>query len=166
MSKRTPQPDKKALEDAADAIVYEISMLLNTRYVHADAQAKLQAATTLRDRTYWITAQNAAVESFLLHYRNLQQFLNNLKFVTDAKAIDYVSTWKPDPRLNTPDEDKRLNQRLAHLTYDRATHKRGWNLEELERRLCPVLTTFLDQLDSRYSPLFADCRINLKGHGY
>src|SRR6476469_8613509 len=139
MSKPTPQPDNKALEDAADAIVYEISMLLNTRYVHEDAQAKLQAATALRDRTYWITAQNAAVESFLLHYRNLQQFLNNLNFATDAKAIDYVSTWKPDPRLNTPDEDKRLNQRLAHLTYDRATHKRGWNLEELERRPMPVL---------------------------
>ena len=139
MSKPTPQPDNKALEDAADAIVYEISMLLNTRYVHEDAQAKLQAATALRDRTYWITAQNAAVESFLLHYRNLQQFLNNLNFATDAKAIDYVSTWKPDPRLNTPDEDKRLNQRLAHLTYDRATHKRGWNLEELERRPMPCI---------------------------
>ena len=37
MSKPTSQPDEKAREDAVAAIVYEISMLLNTRYVHEDA---------------------------------------------------------------------------------------------------------------------------------
>lgn len=154
------------LEKAADDISYEVMMLLNSRYIHQDAQAKLQNATDLREKTYWITVQNAALEAFLLHYRNLQEFLNNGKFPSDMRAVDYAPSWTPDSRLKTPPEDQRVNQRLAHLTYDRVTHARGWDLEAMERRIGPVLSTFFAQVAAQYSPLFVDCRTNLTGHGY
>ena len=87
-------------------------MLLNTRYIYEDSQARLTNAADLREKTYWSCAQNAVLESFLLHYRNLKQFLNNEKFATDIKAVHYAPGWKLDTRHHIPDEDQRINRKL------------------------------------------------------
>jgi len=160
------QADQKLLLKAADDIVYEMMMLLNTRYIYEDSQKRLTNAANLHDKTYWHCAQNGMLESFLLHYRNLKQFLNNEKYATDIKAVHYAPGWKPDTRLHIADEDQRINRKLAHLAYDRVELPRGWNMEEMERRVCSVFKDFLDKSDYQYSPLFADCRSNLTSHGY
>jgi len=166
MATATVRITAKEKDDAVEHIFYELQMLLDCRALFENAVRELNQATTKRDKAFWSAGQNAFLEGFLLHFRNLKQFLNNQKFATDVKASHYAQNWTPDSKLSDANEDIRVNKKLAHLTYERATSARGWNPEEMEQRICEVFQKFLAKADVSYYSLFAGCRTKLSVYGY
>jgi hypothetical protein len=152
--------------NAVEHIFYELQMLLDCRALFENALKELGKATTERDKAFWSASQNVFLEGFLLHFRNLKQFLNNQKFPTDLKAAHYAPGWTAARKLVDANEDIRVNKKLAHLTYERATSARGWNPEEMEKRICEVFQMFLAKIDVQYHPLFSSCRTKLSVYGY
>jgi len=101
------------------------------------------------DLEYWRAVRTCGLEAFLVHYRNLKEFLNNLKYSTDVKAMDYVPEWTSDSNVTTTylDEDERINQLLAHITYKRADYDIGnWDVAKMEQNLCDALSRFLEKV--------------------
>ena len=74
----------------------------------------------------------ALAECFLLHYRNLIDFLYApRKFKTDAVAADYLdagSTWKPNYPSWWEEDKERCNKLLHHPTYERVAYERDGGL--------------------------------------
>ena len=71
-------------------------------------------------------AINAFLEGFLIHFRNLLDFLDSRGGDDDIKAIDFVPDFKS---TNSPEKYReRINKRLAHLSRSRADHKKGWDV--------------------------------------
>src|SRR3954451_10209143 len=129
-------PTPQQLKDMAPHIYHEVMALMQSRDLlnHAKAQHKAVQDKVLRDASQ--VGINCALESFLLHYRNLREFLNDevkqsKKDKTtgklesdDVKAKDYTidSNWKTAaPWASDKDEGKRLHKRLAHITIARLT---------------------------------------------
>src|SRR5262245_14066114 len=107
--------------DAASRIFYEATMLVSSFQLHKRAMAERAKAVGKANLDFWWATQTCALEAFLVHYRNLKQFLNNQKVPDDAKAIDYAHSWSGDNNVNAsyPDEDDRINKLLQHISYKR-----------------------------------------------
>lgn len=100
--------------------------------------------------------KSALLESFLLHARNLHQFLTRRRCdlkrfeVSDVLAEDYfdVSTeWTVPNTLNFLDKNwTRLNRSLAHLTYDRIDYQQSKNwvlMDTVVRELTQAWDAFI-----------------------
>jgi len=85
--------------------------------------------------------KNMALEAFLLHFRNLRAFLcpsmQNVR-VTNILASDFLDEPTPRDVGNTAkfvNSKERLDQMLAHLTYDRSDHiaagEHGWRTDDM-----------------------------------
>jgi hypothetical protein len=102
------------LEEMAPHIAYEAERM---RFIVAQADfmdPKSNRAGTLR-------------ESFLIHFRNLIDFLYEpRKFKTDAIAADYLDTapWKPNVPPWLEEDKERCNKLLHHPTYDRVQYEK------------------------------------------
>ena len=104
-----------------------------------------------------VAAQNAMVESFMAHSRNLIEFLySDLPRPTDVVAADFFpqGTWKGlRPSLSTAlaDARKRADKELAHLTTSRISGNppdKQWNVSALAAELKPVLRLFVDNANA------------------
>lgn len=166
MTKPSFAPSDSEKEQSVEHIFYELQMLLDCRVLFENAAERYRQASTVEDQMIWSATQNAILESFLLHFRNLKQFMDNQKYAKDLKARDYSPAWLPDPSLADALEDTRVNRKLAHLSYDRVGGARGWNLESMEKRICSAFQKFLGSAEVRYYPLFAGCRTKLAAYGY
>jgi hypothetical protein len=135
----------KRLRKASEAVVYEVRML----------GWMLQR---LRNRSPFGTdVQNSLLESFLLHYRALRDFLCPCNPKSDdIVAQDFVSSpllW-PCSRENWQSaavlEEERLNRALAHLSYSRLKYKkRGiseWDEERMAKRAGNKFRSFVKAL--------------------
>jgi hypothetical protein len=166
MSKQSFTPSEPEKKQSVEHIFYELQMLLDCRVLFENAAEKYRQASNVQDQMTWSATQNAIIESFLLHFRNLKQFLDNKQYPNDVKARDYAPAWLSDPALADAAEDTRVNRKLAHLSYDRVGGNRGWNLEPMEKRICTVFQKFLGTIEVKYHPLFACCRTKLSAYGY
>jgi hypothetical protein len=92
-------------------------------------------------------AQTCALESFLTHYRNLKQFLNNKKkFPTDVLACDFAPTWQGSSAVKESysNEDVRINRLLAHISYERNDLDRGnWNVAAMLECIRNAFTAYI-----------------------
>jgi hypothetical protein len=159
-----PDPDPptpQQLKDMAAHIYHEVMALMQSRDLLNHAKAQHKAAT---DKVLQDTCQvgiNCALESFLLHYRNLREFLNDEVKQSkknkgtgklesdDVKAKDYTidPNWKTAaPWASNKDEGKRLHKRLAHVTTARLMLDDKWYPESMEGNALRTFEDFVSAL--------------------
>lgn len=113
---------------------------------------------------------NMALETFLLHARNLKEFFynDNKRYDTDARAWDFLedkNLWqklRPAEMGSMIQIRKRAGKELAHLSYKRiygTPPEKNWNIGEILSELLKVVDIFLDHLSPKY---FGDRLQNLK----
>jgi len=98
--------------------------------------------------------KNCYLESFVLHFRNLVDFLyepRNAK-PDDILAIDFFpdpNAWKtirPAKTAEILDAETRVNKLAVHLTYDRQVLPPNWGTSKLYSDLEPALRSFQKNL--------------------
>lgn len=167
-----PDPDPPTLQqlkDMAVHIYHEVMALMQSRDLlnHAKAQHKAAQEKVLQDACQ--VGINCALESFLLHYRNLREFLNDevkqskknkatRKLESDdIKAKDYTidPNWKTvAPWVSNEDEGKRLHKRLAHVTTARLTLDDNWYPESMEGNALRTFEDFVSALSDERKAWF------------
>jgi hypothetical protein len=133
-SKR-PMVDSQVLLQLASAdgsLFYEFQMLTAAVDAWRMLSAK-QERTPLED-----FCKNAAIECFLVHFRNLRDFFypspdvwNKAKWFDNAVAWDYDPTWDKataDWQGIGLQERERANKLLAHISYSRPDLDHDWTL--------------------------------------
>ena len=105
---------------------------------------------------------NAALESFLLHFRCLSEFALGSSYPSDIRLEQFdgidccLDAGSSDKRLKGADSldacRTRANKRLAHLTQDRVKAAPDWNTEEMRRMVNAVLVRFIQVLPQQYFP--------------
>lgn len=99
--------------------------------------------------------QNALIEAFLIHARNLVDFLtdkrNKKDDLTCSDFKDLNGTMIQKTRLEIPDKliDK-IHKHLAHLTKARIEEKPNWDLLLIRNKINQGAKIFLDQCPVSY----------------
>jgi hypothetical protein len=98
--------------------------------------------------------QNVYLECFLLHVRNLRDFLysKQKKCRDDIIAKDFYDTEVEcrqrigkKPAILLGDFTKRINKKLAHLSYFRGKEpeeEKGWKIDEIYNAMMPAIKNF------------------------
>jgi len=94
-------------------------------------------------------AKNAFIESFLVHERNIIDFLlNNRKYDDNIICKDLLENEKE--LLNESESNKivkikkKINKEISHLTKARCKEKTGWKMSDI---VCPLLKYIKDFID-------------------
>lgn len=147
------------LEAAARDIQYEFRMLQEAvAYILSSAPV----ASPLRDEAAY------ALESFLLHYRNLRAFLcPSLQSIRedDVIASDYLDKTEAED-IGAPSDlgidQKRIDQLLAHISYARAAYARSgdmkWCPQVMATRIETAMKEFLQRLPPERRRWFEESR--------
>jgi hypothetical protein len=105
---------------------------------------------------YASAAQDAWLEAFLIHVRNLIDFFigPSRKGLDDIVAEDFFAdpnTWARGVQRDGLDKVRaRIGRKLAHLTYHRLVDRDGWNPRDLVERLL-VLRNRFNALGPRFA---------------
>jgi hypothetical protein len=162
-------PTPQQLKGMASHIYHEVMALMQSRDLlnHAKAQQKAAQDKVLQDASQ--VGINCALESFLLHYRNLREFLNDEVKQSkkdkateklesdDIKAKDYTidPNWKTAaPWASDKDEGKRLHKRLAHITTARLTLDDKWYPESMEGNALRTFEEFVSAISDERKAWF------------
>lgn len=124
-----------ALRSAAEALHYEWGMIHVSR-------GQIVLAKKAHDQAL----ENTALESFLIHARNISDFFQVGGREDDVLARDFLGL---TPRVKLPyirKHKKRLNRRLAHLSYSRPRLKREWPTGLMLREIDRAMNLFQDRL--------------------
>jgi hypothetical protein len=139
MKTRTIRPTRgdRALLSAGKDVAYELDMARKAAALALNAKAAGD-----QDRV------NLFLEAFLLHVRNLRDFLAWSNNHNNVIAADFLG--RPVrvrmPLLRSPAVRARLNRRIAHLSYSRARLGRGWNVPALLAEVEVAMRRFTDRL--------------------
>jgi hypothetical protein len=161
MKPRIAQADAE-LRQATQDVNYEIYMLFESAsYVGAVWGSPLHTLSNEQ--------ATMALESFLLHFRNLRAFLCPSLQKAPPRPDDILGSdflHKPDPEdvadpNNIGDDKERLDQMLAHLTYNRrkvyiASGNITWNVGKMAVAMLQELEDFLTRIPHRMKPWFID----------
>ena len=177
-----PYSDTDLMAYSAEHVAYEVRMLFEivvvmTRQMAASPVATSTSTTTLTSLgaafsvpnsitpplatgpSLPIVTNNAYIESFMVHLRNLIDFLFDLNpKPTDVAAVDFCggSGWQPTLSQSLRDARRRVHKELAHLTTDRipgSSPEKHWDFGGLAQELRSVLHDFAAKaLASRLSP--------------
>lgn len=117
--------------------------------------------------TQWkqITAQgfelNVITESFLVHFRNLRDFLYPDAWVWNQNdnvlAFDYDSHWTKDEttwKECSENEHIRINKLLAHISYSRGDLARGWPVPDMRHGIIQGMSQFVSGLSPERQQYF------------
>ncbi len=148
---RSARTDEELKETAEGPIVYEVDMLR-------------KCASVLSSPLNQLT-QNMALESFLVHVRNLREFLYDAGTnPDDVVAGDFFpgpGQWEairpPMPKV-IEDNRERLNKALAHISYSRLKYKgpaKKWPSQHIASELIAVVRVFLRNLPQGRSAWFS-----------
>jgi hypothetical protein len=139
--------DAELLEYSKEHVFYELWMLIRSADLLGET---VVTPSGLMRPPYW----NAALESFVLHLRNLVDFLypTNIK-PKDVLADDFFpqrlrpSGFPTIPPLLAAARG-RAHKQLSHLTTDRLPEghpQKGWKRGELLLAISPLIVTFAQQ---------------------
>ncbi len=148
---RSARTDEELKETAEGHIVYEVDMLG-------------KCASVLSRRPDQLT-QNMALESFLVHVRNLRDFLyGESTKPDDVVAGDFFpgpGQWEvirpPMPKVLEVNHE-RLNRALAHVSYSRLKYKgpaKAWPSQQIASKQIAVVRAFLRHLPQDRSAWFS-----------
>ena len=147
MKKRTLRPlrGQRALMSAAKDVAYELDMVRKAAALVVQARAAGHQDLV-----------NLFLEAFLLHARNLRDFLAWSNNPNDVVASDFVG--RPVrvrmPLLRSRKVRDRLNKRIAHLSYSRSRLGRQWNVAVLLTEIDSAMDAFLRRLSQVRPALF------------
>lgn len=134
---RRIKKSERELEGIAHEVQYEVDMMRN-------AARLLRSARDRVHRTFYL-------ELFLLHLRNMREFLYCTSTnPDDVAAEDFISPddWssiRPPLGPKISKERERLNRALAHLSYSRLIYNKtgkGWYVETMRGEIEGTLETF------------------------
>ncbi len=164
---RPPRTDED-LRNAAGNIYYEVEMLCNV--------LALWLFLPLLNPAF----RNMAIESFLVHFRNVRDFLypTHGQRQPDSKspdryavALDSVLAFDFNPSgwnfeitdwiEVAPDERNRINRMLSHVSYSRSSYAKEWPLQRMGEELTSRFIQFLKTLTPGRKDLFAQFRFLL-----
>jgi len=136
--------DKKELADISSHLYYEFSMFVSL------TQEMLKGCPPG-------AINNAILQSFALHVRNLIDFLYNDNHQTDdVYAGDFFENPEDWLKLRKPispilaQAKKRANKEIAHLTYSRARVKpdeKKWAFVDLSSKMVEAFDPFIANID-------------------
>lgn len=90
-----------------------------------------------------VEAMNAFLEGFLIHFRNLLNFLDSRGGDDDIKATDFVPEFKST--IAPEHYRSRINKRLAHLSRSRPEYPRGWEFPNMLSEIRDAWNEFMEQ---------------------
>jgi len=124
--------DEEDKKSALDLLYYELEMFIKTYEVLVSRPSELE--------------RKAFLESFLLHARNLVDFLEDRKYNSDIKCSDFgIDKIIVDlPAENSID---RINKYLAHITKERLKLKNPkWKYKEIKVEIDGKIKDFINKL--------------------
>lgn len=127
---------------ALDALHYEVWMLNET--------SRLSSSLVVHPTS--IVNDNAILESFLVHTRNLVYFLEDKMYSQDIRCSDFgvAGTMITLPPYNGIHE---INKYLSHLTQDRIFNaKPHWVLKSIKEEVNDRMKSFVNQMDQSVFP--------------
>jgi hypothetical protein len=138
--------DPRATKKASEKVLYELDMF---------KQVYIKITNEWNESDIW--TKNILIEVFLLHARILYDFLIfDPKRVGDMSAIHFLDcpeSWKQARGQlcqYISDNYTRLNQMVAHLTYERIKYEvedmKGWVVHEIYQEIMGAWQQFLDCL--------------------
>ncbi len=138
-------------EDKLDALHYEMWMLNSILHVSNSVLSNLSSSQVV---------SNALLESFLVHARNLKDFLEKTKQDDDIVCSDFLDNNglhinKISVNLQSDIKNK-INKYLSHLTETRMHTKPAWKLDEIKKEVNKSLEVFFNQLSDKYFPTQGD----------
>ncbi len=154
------------LDASVGDIIYEIRTLLAASVCCDQAKRKLNRDLDPEEREGAENLNNFALESFLLHYRNLDEFLHNMGMRDSVNAKDYAANWiykrktktKPNakhhPKLASQDEIDRVHKRLAHISTERRQREKNWDIRQMQQAVCLVFEEFVRSVPEPYKTKF------------
>jgi hypothetical protein len=98
------------------------------------------------------TAQNAGLESFLIHARGLSEFFSketDERFKQNMRAVDFVSDGFP---VKEEDKIRRIHREIAHLGWERkenGTDGELWQTDEIIGLIASPAHRFLEVVSKR-----------------
>lgn len=127
-----------ALRSAAESISYEYEMFMA-------ATSCLLTIDPSDNRPEVQALRNMALESSLIHARNIRDFFSPNGRNDDIIARDFVT---PMPRISMPylrkkTTARRINRLLAHPSYGRSRLTRGWEIGTLRQEIATAWKLFL-----------------------
>ena len=122
------------LEDGARFMVYEYDMFGASCFLLANYPGPSQIF------------RNLALEGALLHARNLADFFRDGAFHDDINAAHYFDE-TVGPSVDVLADDRvRLNKRLMHPSYRRASTAREWNVKAIHDAIVKAWFEFVKRL--------------------
>jgi hypothetical protein len=146
---------QERIEASIKDICYEVTSLLQASEFYHQARLKRDWSPDREKREIGKSMCNITLESFLLHYRNLNEFLHNMGTGDSVNAKDYASTWnfkritqnnpnaKQHPNLADQTQISRIHKRLAHISGKRSDLDSSWMLPQMLERVCEVFEDFV-----------------------
>jgi len=146
------------LEQASEHVKYEIDMLRATA-------SFLSVSWSATDQV----TRYAYLESFVLHLRNLIDFLypppnRHPDDILSDHYVSRVTEWNGRRPAKTPllsDAKDRANKLGAHLSYRRADRDKAWDWVTILVQLKPVFSCFLDHLPEARKAWFAGTELGV-----
>jgi len=151
-----PTQAKRGSQEAAKLVQYEIDMLLFT-------YSKLGIVDQLEHNVY--------LESFLIHVRNLIEFLvNERRHQDDVMLEDFLNDNSKIQIINklvksffNKTEMDRIHKMLAHISYERINLKGKWNVGDYFQTIYRALNEFVESLSISNKAWFNLGSYNFRG---
>lgn len=155
--------DSDLLAYSGEHVKYEVWMFFSLARLLGDGQIKIMAPSDADVRLLY----NALIEAFVLHLRNLKDFIyedEDKRWETDIVAADFFppGEWirlRGDITPVLKKAGKRADQEIAHLTTARIAggpSGKIWDFSGLAKEIRPLLHLMVDNaLPSRLSPKVA-----------
>ena len=134
----------RALRSAAGDLFYEWKTAQNT--VELIYYAK-------KDRDQ--VRLNAALESLLIHARNIRDFFNAQGRTNDILAIDFLDRNIRVRMTYLRRNKKRLDRAIAHLSYSRSRIKKNWDVRLIVSEIDDSMRRFINRLKLKH-PLISE----------
>ena len=118
-------PSNQELQDGTGYVFYELVTLFHARVIHMRAAEKQACGSSSEFNAMWNAVQCVAIESFLVHYRTLYEFFHNREKGKDNDSLlanQYATGWSGKGEWDKdapPDEQKRINKLLSHISFRR-----------------------------------------------
>lgn len=146
------------LRNITEDVTYEVQMLF--------------AVSKLLSKCQEPFLKNIAIESFLIHYRNVRDFLFPTKSIKEPhhknrgyqEALDTVIAYDFNQDWNceatnwseiVSNERERINKQLSHLSYSRPKYDKSWPWQAMRNALMKEFERFLKTLPKEKQQLFS-----------
>ena len=144
------------LQQMAATVAYEVWMMEAT----AEHLRGLRNAADEKRDSDWRVEGNAFLESFLVHYRNVMDFLSPPVSAQEAKDVTCGGFLGRPFDYQLPDTPTRyrddINTYLAHLSKRRGDGSMGWPTDDMMFEMEDAFVRFLDELTETERGLFLD----------